>query len=248
MDITEFRDLGSNRKQSAKKVQFPDQVAFEDQVYPLIQSLNKSNIQSHLEQFTSFHNRFYRSKYGELSFKWLLKTIKEIIKENRADTFGVSVRTFEHAWAQHSIIVTIPGRSNATVIIGAHQDSINYEDPMNARAPGADDDGSGTVTILEVLRTILGSGTSGELLEGKAENTVEFHWYSGEEGGLLGSQAIFSEYEKTGRDVKAMLEQDMTGFIELTVEAGKPPAFGLMLDYCRRILAPRNSRTLLRTP
>jgi leucyl aminopeptidase len=86
------------------------------------------------------------------------------------------VKPFEHAWAQHSIIVTIPGKTNATVIVGAHQDSINYHDPMTARAPGADDDGSGTVTILEVLRTVLGSK---ELLEAKAENTVEFHWYSG---------------------------------------------------------------------
>jgi hypothetical protein len=43
-----------------------------------------------------------------------------------------------------------------------------------------------------------------DIAHGKAENTVEFHWYSAEEGGLLGSQAIFSAYEKQGRDVKAM--------------------------------------------
>lgn len=101
---------------------------------------------------------------------------------------------------------------------------------MTMRAPGADDDGSGTVTILEVLREFLGSKS---LVEGKAKNTVELHWYAGEEGGLLGSQAIFSVYEKTGRDVKAMLQQDMTGFIELNVEAGKPVAFGLMVDACK---------------
>jgi len=153
--------------------------------------------------------------------------------ESGADEYGVSVKSFEHAWAQSSIIVTIPGKTNSTVILGAHQDSINYTNPMTMRAPGADDDGSGTVTILEVLRTLLGSK---KLVEGKAENTVEFHWYSGEEGGLLGSQAIFSAYEKAGRDVKAMLEQDMTGFIELTVEAGKPLAFGLMMDACAKFL------------
>ncbi len=56
---------------------------------------------------------------------------------------------------------------------------------------------------------------------------------------MLGSQAIFSEYEKTGRDVKAMLQQDMTGFIELTVEAGKPPTFGLMLDFCMPLTTSR---------
>ena len=30
--------------------------------------------------------------------------------------------------------------------------------------------------------------------------------------------------------VKALGEQDMTGFIELTIEAGRKPQFGLMLD------------------
>jgi leucyl aminopeptidase len=53
---------------------------------------------------------------------------------------------------------------------------------------------------------------------------------------LLGSQAIFSAYEKAGRDAKAMLEQDMTGYIELRVEAGNPLAFGLMMDACAKFL------------
>lgn len=97
------------------------------------------------------------------------------------------------------------------------------------RAPGADDDGSGTVTILEVFRTLLGSR---ELVEGKAENTIEFHWYSGEEAGLLGSLDVFSSYKLERKDVKAMLQQDMTGFVNLTVEAGQPLAFGLMVDAC----------------
>lgn len=94
---------------------------------------------------------------------------------------------------------------------------------MNGREPGADDDGSGTITILEVLPVLLGSRGD---LEGKAENTIEFHWYSAEEGGLLFSQYIFLEYEKTERDVKAMLQQDMTGFVYGTIAVGKKPEFG----------------------
>jgi hypothetical protein len=41
--------------------------------------------------------------------------------------------------------------SDSITIVGAHQDSMNYKNPFDA-APGADDDGSGTVTILEALR------------------------------------------------------------------------------------------------
>merc|ERR1712225_132392 len=93
---------------------------------------------------------------------------------------------------------------------------------------GADDDGSGTVTILEALRVLL---TSDDIIKGKGENTVEFHWYSAEEGGLLGSQAIFTEYEKTGRDIKAMLQQDMTGFVQGTLDSGKKESVGVITDF-----------------
>lgn len=52
---------------------------------------------------------------------------------------------------------------------------------------GADDDGSGTVTILEAYRALIAS-------EFTPNRTVEFHWYSAEEGGLLGSQAVAKDY------------------------------------------------------
>lgn len=129
---------------------------------------------------------------------------------------------------QNSIIATLPGKSDKTVVIGAHQDSINLFLPSILAAPGADDDGSGTVTILEALRVIL---QDKGIAQGKAENTLEFHWYSAEEGGLLGSQAIFSSYEKQGRDVKAMLQQDMTGYTHGTIEAGEKESVGVITDY-----------------
>ena len=95
-------------------------------------------------------------------------------------------------------------------------------------APGADDDGSGTVTILEAFRVLL---SSDDVVAGNAPNTIEFHWYSAEEGGLLGSQAIFSSYEKQGRVVKAMLQQDMTGYVQGTLDAGKPESVGVITDF-----------------
>lgn len=135
---------------------------------------------------------------------------------------------FKHSWGQNSIIATIPGKTNSTVVIGAHQDSINLWLPSVLAAPGADDDGSGTVTILEAFRVLL---QSEDIIQGNHENTLEFHWYSAEEGGLLGSQAIFSSYEKDDRDVKAMLQQDMTGYITRTLDAGKPESVGVIVDY-----------------
>lgn len=44
------------------------------------------------------------------------------------------------------------------------------------------------------------------------ENTIEFHFYSGEEGGLLGSQGVFSNYKSAGKTVLAFVNQDMAGY------------------------------------
>ena len=107
--------------------------------------------------------------------------------------------------------------------------------PYLLPAPGADDDGSGTVTILEALRVLLSNATADNpLLHGNATNTLEFHWYSAEEGGLLGSQAVFAAYARQGRDVRAMLQQDMTGFVGRTRAAGRPESVGVITDFVAR--------------
>lgn len=228
MDVTETKDLGASRLTTRSEAVFPAKASFQDEVNPLLKNLSKSNMHDNLEKFSSFHTRYYKSDYGRQSSEWLLSKIKGVIKEAGAD--DVYAEPFPHSWQQSSIIATIPGngKSNSTVVIGAHQDSINLWLPSILAAPGADDDGSGTVTILEAFRVFL---TSDTVKEGKLENTVEFHWYSAEEGGLLGSQAIFSQYEREGRDVKAMLQQDMTGFVKRTVDAGKPESVGVIVDY-----------------
>jgi bacterial leucyl aminopeptidase len=69
------------------------------------------------------------------------------------------------------------------------------------------------------------------VVKGKAPNTIEFMWYSAEEGGLLGSQEIFKFYSQDKRDVKAMIQQDMTGYVTKTLEAGEPESVGVITDF-----------------
>jgi leucyl aminopeptidase len=84
-----------------------------------------------------------------------------------------------------------------------------------SNSSGADDDGSGSVTILEAYRALIKSNF-------RPVQHVEFHWYSAEvspsicpatvlnfsacpkEGGLLGSQAVAKSYEANGVNVIAM--------------------------------------------
>lgn len=76
---------------------------------------------------------------------------------------------------------------------------MNYLFPL-LPAPGADDDGSGTVSILEAFRVLADSGFI------PANGPVEFHWYAAEEGGLLGSQAIARYKKESGARIGAMME------------------------------------------
>jgi leucyl aminopeptidase len=41
---------------------------------------------------------------------------------------------------------------------------------------------------------------------------IEFHWYSAEEGGLLGSQKVAAAYHEEGTKIKGVLQVDMTGY------------------------------------
>lgn len=231
MDITATADLGALRTRNVKdqpNVKFPKKPAYNDSLTPLLKDLKKENMHENLETFTAFYTRYYKSTYGAESSAWLFSKVNQTIYDSGAAKYGAHVKTFEHPWGQNSVIATIPGKSEKTVVIGAHQDSINLFLPSTLGAPGADDDGSGTVTIIEALRVLLESEA---VIKGSASNTIEFHWYSAEEGGLLGSQAIFSAYEKEGRDIKAMLQQDMTGYTHKTIEAGEPESVGVITDF-----------------
>lgn len=185
-------------------------------------------MEQNLKRFTSFHTRYYKSSTGVESATWLYEQVAGIVTQSGADKHGATVVQFAHPWGQSSVIARIPGRSEKTVVVSAHQDSINLFLPSILAAPGADDDGSGTVTILETLRALLHSE---DVVSGKAPNTVEFHWYSGEEGGLLGSQEVWAQYRQDRRDVKAMLQQDMTGYVQGTLDAGREEAIGVIVDF-----------------
>jgi bacterial leucyl aminopeptidase len=55
----------------------------------------------------------------------------------------------------------------------------------------------------------------------------KFHFYSGEEAGLLGSQAIAKSYSNQGIKVKAMMQLDMTGYFK----PGSTEVIALEADY-----------------
>lgn len=155
-----------------------------------------------LKNLTSFYTRMYNSPTGERSSQWLHDHIASIIADAPYHTH-ISLEYFTHTFPQSSIIARFEPHARdfdkPLTILGAHQDSANYLFPL-LPAPGADDDGSGTVSILEAFRVLAESGFVPK------EGPVEFHWYAAEEAGLLGSQDIAAYKKKEGAHIGAMME------------------------------------------
>ena len=107
-----------------------------------------------------------------------------------------------------NVVATIPGSDpDRVVIVSGHYDSRNSSDANHVDdAPGANDDGSGTVAVLEAARVVLAA-----LGDDVPRASIRFVCVAGEEQGLLGSRAMAAVDRKNGVDVVAMLTMDIVG-------------------------------------
>lgn len=86
------------------------------------------------------------------------------------------------------------------VVCGAHYDSYSHI----GKAPGADDNASGTAGILETARI---------LSQYRFERSIIYCGWAAEERGLLGSEAYASMAQDAGMDIVAYFNLDMTGYL-----------------------------------
>ncbi|KAJ5115790.1 peptidase family M28 [Penicillium angulare] len=210
VDITDHADFYADQvhDMAAGKPHLPALV-HESLIRPLFPKVDQERMTGVLHHMTSYYNRYFGDIHGELSSVWLHNHIAKIIADSPFRTH-ISLEYFTHPFLQSSIIARFePKVRNASApltILGAHQDSANYLFPL-LPAPGADDDCSGTVSILEAFRILAESGYT------PLNGPVEFHWYAAEEGGLLGSQQIARYKKEQGARIGAMMEFDMTAYI-----------------------------------
>jgi Zn-dependent M28 family amino/carboxypeptidase len=89
------------------------------------------------------------------------------------------------------------------VIVGGHYDTWNLRDPdPDASAPGANDNGSGTVAVLEAARV---------LSRRTWRRSIALVCFDAEEHGLVGSSAFAPFLEEMGLEIIAMINCDIVG-------------------------------------
>ncbi|KAJ7774090.1 Zn-dependent exopeptidase [Mycena olivaceomarginata] len=106
-----------------------------------------------------------------------------------------------------NVICAYPSTVNttATVLLSAHYDS-------------RDDDGSGTMAILAIARTIARKGI-------KFQSNVQLAAFAGEEQGLLGSRAYARKLRDIDANITVMIQADMLAYRKQGI--GEPPQLGL---------------------
>ena len=131
-----------------------------------------------------------------------------------------------------NIIAVLPGKSPRRIYVSGHYDTVNLRDgraqspqrgqtpetqsPQRARgesrppvdynvpAPGANDDGSGTVLSMELARVFAESGI-------EFEATLVFMAVAGEEYGLIGARAHAKRMKEEKVPVQALFNNDIVG-------------------------------------
>jgi len=206
-----FMDITDHPVQSAKvssNFAYPEIIRFQAIVQSVFPKLNILRMETFVSTFATYRNRYYTTATGAESSDWLFAQVNEAVASS-GYTGEVSVTQYTHSWLQKSVIARIEGADptlkSEVIVLGAHLDSVNSGSPSAGVAPGADDDGSGCIVLLESLRGLLESGFI-------PKRTIEFQWYAAEEVGLRGSQDIANAYINQNVNVIAMIQFDVVGY------------------------------------
>ncbi|GMM27930.1 putative aminopeptidase [Martiniozyma asiatica (nom. inval.)] len=186
-------------------------------------------------------SRFYNSHQGKEAAEYVTYFLQQLVdKYQIKSNYIVNVGQFKHEWSMGSPYLTISpnyvkksnndnDNDNKAIIIGCHIDSINFS---GAEAPGVDDNMSAMSVAFVIIEGILQALHNGHFGQ-KIKNSIEFHFYSAEEFGSLGSIDLH-RYRKTHEDkgeILAMLQLDMLGYTLASKEKTIESHIGLVTDY-----------------
>ena len=140
----------------------------------------------------------------------------ELVEMVGAGEVEFRLSILEQSAPSQNVIADKPGTGDAMVILGGHYDTV-------PDVPGANDNGSGTATVLTLAR---------ELADGTFPFTLRFMLFGGEEEGLFGSRHYVQELNQAEQDrIIAMLNFDALGSGSVTAVLGSMELVDAALDY-----------------
>ncbi len=198
----------------------------QDIIATLNTQLNTDSLRSFLEKLTSFHNRNTGSDTVSpdsgigAARRWAYEKFESFSAENE-NRLLVSYLQFDQDicdMGRHkNVLAVLPGSDTADhqlIIIEAHMDSrCESGCDIDCKAEGADDNGSGSVMVLELARL---------MSQFTFKHTIMFMLTTGEEQGLAGAAAFARYAADNDLKIKAVQNNDVVGGI-LCGERASPP-------------------------
>lgn len=199
--------------------------AADPRIQALVDQVDKTNMQATVTALASNFTRYAESSGAVAAQNDL---------QGWANGLGLATSTQQfNSQMSHNVIAEIPGAVSPEkiVVIGAHYDSVNWQDGTSAVSRGADDNASGSSGVLEAAR-VLSQG-------GPYEHTLRFVWFSGEELGLLGAYANAQASQAAGEEIVAMINMDMIAYRHPSdtrdVDFATNNTTGSLNDFCRAL-------------
>jgi len=185
------RGLEANRIESAAG----RSVVHDPAIQAMVDQVDVPTMQAKVQSLVAFGTRRSNTSGGAAAQAWLV---------GQFQAMGYSdVSTFSYNSWSDNVICVKPGAATPEriYVIGGHYDSVS---DVSGNAPGADDNASGTVGVLEAARI---------LAPYEFQSTLYLVAWSGEEEGLVGSSEWVAWAADEGLDIRAYVNLDMEGYL-----------------------------------
>ena len=177
-----------------------------------LNSIKSSELKSHVSLLAddSLEGREAGSRGGQAAAKYLVQFLTDRVKP--AGTKSTYAQFFNRGF--QNVVGMIPGTdptlANEFILVGAHYDHVGYGNRSNSNGPfgyvhnGADDNASGTSSLLELVDAF-------SQLEVAPRRSMIFAFWDAEEMGLLGSEYWAANPSVPLRHIKLAFNMDMVG-------------------------------------
>ena len=165
-------------------------------IQQIVNQVSKARLTQTIQDLQDFQTRDASRPECDAAGDYLYNTLKNM---------GLVVE-FQHfpfdVFTAKNVIATLPGKTSpqGIVIICAHYDSTS---DISGKAPGADDNGSGTSAVIEAARV---------LRHYNFDFTIKFCCWSAEEYGLYGSRHYANQAWEREEKIVGVINLDMIGF------------------------------------
>ena len=169
-------------------------------IQDLVDKLAHSTLEADLAHLVSFPTRYSTSAYYANVAAWA---------RDQLETMGYVARLQDivvDGNSSQNVIADKDGHAagaRGVVLVTAHLDSINIQGGPAAPAPGADDNGSGSAGLLEMMRAFE---------DHRGEHDLQAVLFGGEEEGLFGSKQYVANLPAAEKErIRAVVNMDMIG-------------------------------------